>query len=172
MYRQRLTVTEALRFANHDFLNDLQLIQMNIDLSRTEDAKKIIGQITEQCRNNSHLSKLQMPQLQEWLLTVKWRFNALQCTISSNVEASSAMHLDAEIVQYLENTMIHVYDQFDPYSEQTLDIHIESTKDHFQLMVHFNGHFQMAPFHAAHHQLNVQTYEQTNTSWKYAIEHN
>ena len=31
-----LTVNEALRFANHDFLNQLQLIKMNLDLGRTD----------------------------------------------------------------------------------------------------------------------------------------
>ena len=172
MYRQQLTVTEALRYANHDFLNDLQLIQMNLDLSRVDDAKKIIGQITEQCRNQSKLSRLDMPELQQWLLTVKWRFHSLQFSITSHVEASGAMHLDAEIVQYLENTMIHIYDKLDPYYEQNVDIHIESIEENFKITVHFSGHFELMPFHETIEKINVHTYEQTNYSWKYVIEHN
>ena len=172
MFRQPLTVTEALRYANHDFLNDLQLIQMNLDLERVDDARKIIQQITAECRTNANLSRLKMPLLHEWLLTVKWRFNALQCNISSNVDASEAIHLDAEIVQYLENTMIHIYDKLDPYFEQHIHIHIESTKETFKITVHFNGRFEIEPFHETIQQLKVQTYEQTNTSWKYVLERN
>ena len=38
----KLTVNEILRAANHDFINQLQLIKMNLDLNRIDDAKKII----------------------------------------------------------------------------------------------------------------------------------
>lgn len=36
----KLTVSEALRFANHDYLNQFHLIQMNLDLGRVDEAKK------------------------------------------------------------------------------------------------------------------------------------
>lgn len=172
MIRPSLTVTEAIRFANHDFLNDLQLIQMNLDLERVEDAKKIIQQITAQCRTSSNIGRLHMPLLNEWLLTVRWRFPSFQYNISSNVDASTVIHLDAEIVQYLENTVIHLNDKLDPYYEQHLSITVESTKEAFKLMVHFSGKFEMTPFDGKITELTVHTYEQTNTSWKYVLERN
>lgn len=36
----KLSVSEILRAANHDFINQLQLIKMNLDLNRIDDAKK------------------------------------------------------------------------------------------------------------------------------------
>ena len=40
MMEQSLTVREVLRYANHDFLNHLHLIKMNLDLGRIEEAKE------------------------------------------------------------------------------------------------------------------------------------
>ena len=47
MMEQPLTVNEVLRYANHDFLNQLHLIQMNFDLGRVEEAKMIINEISD-----------------------------------------------------------------------------------------------------------------------------
>lgn len=40
MNNQSLTISEVLRFANHDYVNQLQLIRMNLDLGRIEESKK------------------------------------------------------------------------------------------------------------------------------------
>lgn len=38
-----LSVNEVLRFANHDYMNQLQLIKMNLDLGRVEESKKLLS---------------------------------------------------------------------------------------------------------------------------------
>ncbi|UZM98521.1 Spo0B domain-containing protein [Lysinibacillus sp. MHQ-1] len=42
MNNQSLTISEVLRFANHDFVNQLQLIRMNLDLGRVDESKELI----------------------------------------------------------------------------------------------------------------------------------
>ena len=39
MRKSRLTVSEALKFSRHDFLNELQLVLMYIDLGEPSEAK-------------------------------------------------------------------------------------------------------------------------------------
>ena len=61
MTEQPLTISEVLRFANHDFLNHLHLIQMNLDLNRIEEAKAIIEDISEHCKMRSNVIKTALP---------------------------------------------------------------------------------------------------------------
>jgi len=68
------SVNEALRFARHDFLNQLQLIKMNIDLERLEEAKAVIDHYTREVKEIYELTKLNIPLTSEWLQTANWRF--------------------------------------------------------------------------------------------------
>ena len=43
MNNQSLTISEVLRFANHDYVNQLQLIRMNLDLGRIEESKNLFN---------------------------------------------------------------------------------------------------------------------------------
>ncbi|MEK4627867.1 MAG: Spo0B domain-containing protein [Solibacillus sp.] len=164
-----LTVSEALRYANHDFLNHLHLIQMNLDLQRVDDAKKVIEQLSEHCKMLSNVNQLKLPQTVEWLQTVNWRYPALQMQMTSDVLASVNAKYDGAIVQYLENTIIHVYDVLDPYEEQQLQLDIEANGKDCQITFHLKGKWQQSCFLTEQNIFNVETLEETNTSWKYVI---
>ena len=45
MNNQSLTISEVLRFANHDYVNQLQLIRMNLDLGRIDESKNLFKSI-------------------------------------------------------------------------------------------------------------------------------
>ncbi|MEG0384357.1 MAG: Spo0B domain-containing protein [Solibacillus sp.] len=164
-----LTVNEALRFANHDFLNHLHLIQMNLDLQRVNEAKETIAQLSEHCKMLSNINQLKLPKTVEWLQTVSWRYPAIQLCLSSQVAAHVNSKYDEAIVQYLENTIIHVYDSLDPYEQQQLQLRIESNEKQCQITFHLTGKWQQMRFHTEQNILNVKTYEQTDTSWKYVL---
>lgn len=166
---QLLTVNEALRYANHDFLNHVHLIQMNLDLQRVDEAKKVIEQLSEHCKVLSNVNRLQLTKTVEWIQTVNWRYPAVQMELVSHVLAPVNSEYDEAIVQYLENTIIHVYDMLDPYEEQQLQLNIEANEGDCHITFHLTGKWQQSLFHTEQNILNVETIVQTDTSWHYAI---
>ncbi len=165
----KLTVSEALRFANHDYLNQLHLIQMNLDLGRVDEAKKVIFDQSEHCKILSNINRLQLTKTVEWLHTLCWRYPALQLNMTSDVSTPIHSKYDEAIVQYLENTIIHVYDKLDPYEEHQLLLNIETYEDKWNISFHLKGKWEQSPFSIEQNIFNVETYEQTNTSWKYVL---
>jgi stage 0 sporulation protein B (sporulation initiation phosphotransferase) len=71
--KETTTVAQSLRHARHDFLNELQLINMYLDLGRSEEAKAIIRSHAETAVHLSRLTGLKMPRTEEWLLLAKWQ---------------------------------------------------------------------------------------------------
>ena len=84
-----ITVAQALRHARHDFLNELQLIQMKLDLGREQDVQSIIRSHAEAAVQLNKLSALKMPATENWLLTAEWRFPEfhfqLECTARTGI---------------------------------------------------------------------------------------
>lgn len=141
MERKRLTVSETLRFANHDFLNELQIISMNLQLGKVEEAKNYIDRISEGCQKNSSLHKLSLPLLAEWLLTVKWRYPEFHFTISNESLSKIELHedVDMQFVRYLEETMIQLESKIDPFVSQSVHIRIQASDEAMKLQVELQG---------------------------------
>ena len=170
MMEQSLTVREVLRYANHDFLNHLHLIKMNLDLGRVEEAKALINEISVQCKDFSALNKISLPKTIEFLQTLKWRYPEFQMMISSNVREALNGQWDEQIVQYLEKTIIHMHDRLDAFSEQQLQINVTGAADEFEITVHFTGHFdEITHFNNESDAFHIETLEQTATSWKFVM---
>ncbi|MGE7666188.1 Spo0B domain-containing protein [Ureibacillus composti] len=165
-----LSISEVLRFANHDFLNQLQLIKMNLDLGRVEESKKLIEQISEQFKANSNLNKLALSKTVEWLQTVRWRFPAIEIEINSKVNSPVEEEVDELIADYLEKTIIHVYDHLDPFIEQHLLIEISTDKEYLQLIFELKGQWDIESFQQPTlERMAVETIEQTSNFWKYVL---
>ncbi|RHW38673.1 sporulation protein [Lysinibacillus yapensis] len=170
MKTQTLSISEVLRFANHDFMNQIQLIKMYLDMDKIEEAKSMIVAYSEQSKTLSNLAKLKLPKTVEWLQTLQWRYPAFQITLKSSISSPVDMKKDELIVEYLEKTVIHVYDRLDPFTEQQLDITIESDENHFLFLFDLKGKWEAQLFkHEKKNNLHVQTYEQTANQWKYAL---
>ena len=170
MMEQSLTVREVLRYANHDFLNHLHLIKMNLDLGRVEEAKALINEISLQCKDFSALNKIGLPHTIEFLQTLKWRYPEFQMMFSNNVREALNEQWDEPIVQYLEKTIIHMYDRLDAFSEQQLQINVAGAANEFEMTVHFTGHFDETPhLNNESNAFHIETLEQTTTSWKFVM---
>ena len=170
MKTSTLSVTDVLKFANHDYMNQLQLLKMNLDLGKIEEAKLIIEKLSEQSKIFSNINKLKLPKTVEWLQTMQWRYQAFEITLNCHVTDPVDMKKDDQIVEYLEKTVIHVYDTLDPFTEQKLDISIESNEKQFTLLFDLKGKWEDHFFnHEENNDLKVQTYEQTSSEWKYAL---
>ncbi|MDN4494549.1 Spo0B domain-containing protein [Ureibacillus aquaedulcis] len=170
MKTSTLSINDVLRFANHDFMNQIQLIKMYLDLDRVEDAKTMIEKISEQSKSLSNINKLKLPKTVEWLQTIQWRYPAFELTLNSNVTFPVDLKKDGQIVEYLEKTVIHVYDTLDPFTEQQLDISIETNEAQFTLLFDLKGKWETDLFnYEENNNIKVQTYEQTTKEWKYAL---
>jgi stage 0 sporulation protein B (sporulation initiation phosphotransferase) len=170
MEKKALTVVESLRFANHDFMNHLHLINMNLDLGQIQEIKNILNHISEKYRSYSNINNLLLPNTVEWLYTLGWRFPNIQLTINGLVTDSNYTQNDDEIVEYLEETIKHVYNGLDPYCEHQLLITIESIKNQFKLQFQLKGKWDSKLFQPKKMtNIKVQTYEETNNSWKYVL---
>ncbi|WP_042475042.1 Spo0B domain-containing protein [Bacillus ndiopicus] len=170
MTTKPLTINEVLRFANHDFLNQLNLIQMNLDLQRIEEAKQIIKDIANYSKMLSNMNKLQLSQTSEWLQTFAWRFPAIDLKLESDVNQTvNQLKLDETIAQYLENTVIQIYDELDAYAEHQLQIVTKSDASQFQLIFQLTGNWSQMPILKEIEHMCIDIIEVTNNSLHYVL---
>lgn len=89
MTKEQLTIAKTLKFSRHDFLNDLQIMLMNMDLGNIEKARETLLKTTEKMKQHSNLSSLRMPETEVWLATFEWQHNAftkqLTCQVKSPI---------------------------------------------------------------------------------------
>ncbi len=85
MGNDKLTMAEALKFARHDFLNELQLILLYIDLGKLPEAKQKILETTDADAQVAMLEKLGLPAVETWLITFDWIYSAFPKTMTSAI---------------------------------------------------------------------------------------
>lgn len=166
----KLSISEILRIANHDFINQLQLIKMYLDLNRIDEAKHTVEHYCTHYKTFSHLVKLQWPQTIEWIQTFHFRFPAIEFTLKCNVTSAQDMKKDDETVEYLEEAVQHIYPHLDPYCEQKLMIQVESHKEDFQLLFDLKGKWDVESFqNQPLLNMKVKTIEESPDSWKFVL---
>lgn len=165
----KLSVSEILRAANHDFINQLQLIKMNLDLNRIDDAKKIIENYCHQYKSYSNLNKLNWPKTVEWIQTFHYRFPSIEFLLKSHVAMTPSVKKDAETVEYLEKTIQHVSPYLDPYSEHRLLIEVEATERWVKITFDLHGKWDVEPLRDKPSDLEISTEKETCNDWKYVL---
>lgn len=166
---KKLTNGELLRMASHEFLNQLHLIKMNLDLERIDEAKAIIDRYVSQSKVYSNLNRLQLPETIEWIRTFQYRYPAIELQLNSNVTVAQNMKNDKEIVEYLEKTVQLIYDHLDPHTQQHLCLCVDSSEERFGITFDLKGQWNIEPIMEQYFNIKVQTYEATNQSWKYVL---
>lgn len=172
MNEKTLTVNEALRFANHDFLNQLQLIKMNLDLGRTDSAKMAVDEIAEQCKTFFNINKLGLPRTIEWIHTLGWCYPSFHVTIQSIVEHKVDTTLDDQICNYLEQSILHIYPSLDPFAEQQLSLQLYSTEKQFEIVFHAKGHWnekEVFKQSTDYPKLTIEDEQYSEQEWRYVI---
>lgn len=170
MENKTLTVVDSLRFANHDFMNHLQLINLNLELGKIEEAKSLIREISEEYKSYSKLKMIPLPNTVEWLYTFSFQYPAIDLTINSSIDDANHLQNDDEIVEYLDSTIKQVYNGLDPFLEHKLSIDIQVKQDHVKIQFHLTGKWETElanPMKLTN--VKVKTYEKTNQSWKYEL---
>lgn len=139
------SVVQSLRHARHDFLNDLQLIGMYLDLGQPEKAKAMIRSHAEAAVHMSRLAGLGMPMTEEWLLLSKWRYPELAFDIECTAFAGIAK-LDGAFAGMLETFAETVRPQMDPFAEYVCTISIFNETESLAMDISLNGDWQDLPF--------------------------
>ncbi|RAZ68561.1 Spo0B domain-containing protein [Planococcus maitriensis] len=128
----RLTVAQSLRHARHDFMNELQMIKLNLDLGRTDRAQALIRTYAEAAMHQSRLSALSMPETEEWLLTAGWRFPELRLAVFCEAKRAP-QELDAALCSWLEAFAKSVKEAFSDAWPYPVELHIMEAGGRFSL---------------------------------------
>ncbi|HSI66057.1 MAG TPA: Spo0B domain-containing protein [Planococcus sp. (in: firmicutes)] len=135
---ETITVAQSLRHARHDFLNELQLIQMYLDLGRTADAQAMIRSHAEAAVQSNRLYALGLTRTEEWLLLSKLRFPMMICELECQaVEATE--HLDSEFAGILETLALSMQERENPFTEINCRLRFFSGKGRFTMAVELDG---------------------------------
>ncbi|MCM3758120.1 Spo0B domain-containing protein [Sporosarcina aquimarina] len=145
MKKSELTVRDAMKFARHDFLNELQLILMHMDLNNVPEARRKLLEATERMRNESQLSGLDMPALETWMLTFDWNYSVFSKQIKTILvpKKSARKADDQQIVDVLDDVFQQLIKGADPYADCMVNILVTTTSDEWEVSLSLPG--QTAP---------------------------
>lgn len=135
-----ITVAQSLRHARHDFLNELQLIKMNLDLGRPQEAQAIIRSHAEAAMHASRLSDIGMPLTEEWLLTANWRFPGFNFHVECPAKTAPT-DLDADFRRFLEHFVESAKERLSPYQAFYGEILLTSSAASFELKITCPGNW-------------------------------
>ncbi|ANU11297.1 sporulation protein [Planococcus antarcticus DSM 14505] len=135
-----MTVAQSLRHARHDYLNELQLIKLNLDLGRLQEAQVIIRSHAEAAMHASRLSDIGLPLTEEWLLTANWRFPEC-CFHVECLAVKAPSHLDAAFRRFLESFVETAKERLDSYQAFHGTILLISTTASFEMNITCPGNW-------------------------------
>ena len=137
---ETITVAQSLRHACHDFLNELQLIKMNLDLGRLQEAQEIIRSHAEAAMHASRLSDIGLPLTEEWLLTANWRFPGFNFHVECSA-AKAPTHLDAAFRLFLESFVEAAKGRLEPYQAFYGTVSLASSSTLFEMKITCPGNW-------------------------------
>ncbi|WP_153732663.1 Spo0B domain-containing protein [Sporosarcina obsidiansis] len=139
MGKRELNVSDAVKYSRHDHMNDLQLLLMYLDMGKYKEAKNCILEKTADMQRQAMLQKLCMPQTEEWLTTLEWRYpvfkTQLYCDIASKLELKD---MDGLLVDYLERLVRVIVPKIDLYSECQVAIEVVTTATQWSIQLTFS----------------------------------
>ena len=142
MKKNQLTVTEALKFARHDILNELQLVLIHIDLGDTAKARSAILHATDKMKQVSSLSLLGLPETEEWITTFDWVYSAFHKTLKTTIEPGNRKVNDSDIVSYLTYVFENIAKVLDPIIEYEVLLDVRATSLDWSICITVNNALQ------------------------------
>jgi stage 0 sporulation protein B (sporulation initiation phosphotransferase) len=139
MGNDKLTLIQALKFARHDFLNELQLILLYIDLGKLPEAKQKIIETTNAMRQTAMLEKLGLPAVETWLVTFDWMYSVFPKTITSAITPGIRQADDAVVAAYLERVFRIAEKMVDPTSDYETQIDVNASSTSWSITIIVNG---------------------------------
>ncbi|MFD1030510.1 Spo0B domain-containing protein [Metaplanococcus flavidus] len=134
-----VTVAQALRHARHDFLNELQLIQMKLDLGRGQEVQSIIRSHAEAAVQLNNLSALGMPATENWLLTAELRFPEFRFHLACHA-GKGAGAKDAAFAEWLERFFDGLEPRTDVAADPRCRTELNEQQSVFEIALELTGH--------------------------------
>lgn len=139
MGSENLTIGSALKFARHDFLNELQLMLLYMDLGKTAEARKTLLEATERMRHVSMLEKLRLPETELLLGTFDWLYTAFSKSLTCEIEAGQRAVEDEAVVSYLKKVLKTIEECVDPLREYHIDVLVKATSEVWSIQLTLTG---------------------------------
>jgi len=139
MTEKTLTINKVLRHSMHDFLNQMHLIQLNIDMGKHEEAKRLIRAYSNKCSQFFDINNTGLLMTNEWLQTFPIRFNLITLEIETSLKSFQVTtDYDSQIYEVLEQFIQSIYPSLQGYQEQKLTIHI-LTDESLRIQIEMTG---------------------------------
>ncbi|KXH87331.1 Spo0B domain-containing protein [Sporosarcina sp. HYO08] len=142
MEMKKLTIKEALKYARHDFLNELQLVLLNLDLDQKEAARTNILRITERMREEAVLDKLGLPAVETWIHTFVWLHPTFSKTVTTEIERGVRKSNDVDVASYLDKLFQEIERWIDPLSDYEVNISVYASQTSWSLRFTIQGDFR------------------------------
>ncbi|MFJ7933542.1 Spo0B domain-containing protein [Sporosarcina sp. NPDC096371] len=139
MGNDKLTLVQALKFARHDFLNDLQLILLYMDLGKLPEAKQKILDTTNAMRQTAMLERLGLPAVEAWIVTFDWMYSVFPKTITATITPGIREADDAAVAAYLGQVFRTAEKLVDPTSEYETQIDVNASSSSWSITIIVNG---------------------------------
>ncbi|MBE1554584.1 Spo0B domain-containing protein [Sporosarcina limicola] len=139
MGNDKLSVTEALKYARHDFLNELQLILSYIDLGKIPNAKEKIMESTENMRQIAMLERLGLPALESWLATFGWMYNSFSAKMTCEITSGIRQTDDGEVVSYLNRVFKDAVKAVEPTLEYEANLTVTASSTSWSITIIIKG---------------------------------
>jgi len=139
MKSEDLTIGKALKFARHDFLNELQLMLLYMDLGKMPEARNTLLEATERMRHISMLEKLRLPKTEIWLSTFEWRHTAFSKKLKCDIIAGNRTANDDAVAEYLEHLIGIVKEAIDPMDDYIVHITVKANENRWSLQLTIEG---------------------------------
>ena len=139
MENDKLTMAKALKFARHDFLNELQLILLYIDLGQLPEAKQKILETTDCMRQIAMLERLGLPNTEIWLATFDWTHGVFSKTLTCDIGSGIREVDDALVANYLEQLFKEAETTIDPASDYETRIDVKASSTNWSITITVNG---------------------------------
>ncbi|GGA35455.1 Spo0B domain-containing protein [Psychrobacillus lasiicapitis] len=162
MNDKEITINNVLRHSMHDFLNSLHLIQMNLDMGRVEEAKKLISNYSSKCNQFFDINNIGLSQTNEWLQTFSMRYNKMTLVVQTSLLSSGANKYDAALREYLECFLQSIYPNLRGYQEQLLKVHIKMDEQ-LEIQIEVQGDWSSQPWMEESFTTLFQIEKQVNT---------
>lgn len=138
MDHNKITLNEILRHTMHDYLNNLHLLQMNLDMGKPEEARALIRKYSQKCTQFFDINNIGLYKTNEWLETFSIKYNQLTLDVQTSLLNRKADKYDDALIDYLDRFVQAIYPHFRGYQEQLLKLHIISD-EFLEILIDIRG---------------------------------
>lgn len=138
MNHNEITLNEVLRHTMHDYLNNMHLLQMNLDMGKSEEVRALIKKYSQNCSQFFDINNIGLYKTNVWLQTFSIKYNQLTLDVQTSLLNRKADMYDDALIDYLNRFVLAIYPHFRGYQEQLLKLHIISD-EFLEILIDIRG---------------------------------